>query len=100
MTQFVECEGGYKITHCSNINKTITIPQYYQNKPITQITTGSFDSLTCTMVYMPETITVIEKQAFKNCSSLKRVVYKGTQEKFANVKNECTEISSIIEFEN
>ena len=98
--EFVECEGGYKITHCSNINKTITIPQYYQNKPITQIATGSFDSLPCTMVYIPETITVIEKQAFRNCSSLKRVVYKGTQEKFANVKNECTEISSIIEFEN
>jgi len=56
---------------------TIVIPETYENKPVTVIAEGAFRDITdISTIVIPKTITTIETRAFRNCSSLSKVIFR------------------------
>ncbi len=67
---------GYVVTGYTGSDSSVTVPDWYNQKPVTEIGDGAFEgNKTITRVEMPDTITRIGKAAFKNCTKLATVNY-------------------------
>ena len=79
--KFVENESGYTI----NVGKyykesNVEIPATYNGKPVTKISDGMFENDTnITTITLPSNITHIGNNAFKNCTKLKRIIFKSAR---------------------
>ena len=68
-----------QITDCqTNASGSITIPTTLEGKPVVAIGSSAFyDCSSITSVIIPETLSIISGSAFKNCTQLKRAIFKG-----------------------
>ena len=79
--KFVENESGYTI----NVGKyykesNVEIPATYNGKLVTKISDGMFENDTnITTITLPSNITHIGNNAFKNCTNLKRIIFKSAR---------------------
>ena len=63
--------NSYEIVGYTGSDKSVIIPSTYDGKPVTSIASEAFkDNRYITYVYLPETVTNIGNNAFKNCYSL------------------------------
>lgn len=66
--------NGYIVTGYTGTSASITVPDWYESKPVTEIGNGAFQGNTAlTDVKLPSTITRIGAAAFKNCTSLSQL---------------------------
>ena len=66
---------GYVLTGYQGADASVTIPDWYNQKPVTEVGDGAFQgNSNITEVSMPSTIVVIGEAAFKNCSKLNKVI--------------------------
>ena len=79
----LKADGTYKIVDLKNsyrgglfAKKSITIPDTYKKKPVTQI--DKFDTASIEEVIIPEGITTISQRAFANSSSIKSIKLPST----------------------
>lgn len=62
---------GYVVTGYNGSDSSVTVPDWYNQKPVTEIGAGAFQgNSSITSVYMPSTIEKIGEAAFKNCTRL------------------------------
>ena len=62
---------GYVVTGYNGSASSVTVPDWYNQKPVTEIGAGAFQgNSSITSVYMPSTIERIGEAAFKNCTRL------------------------------
>ena len=73
-------KNAYALTGVGSCNDdTIIIPKTYNNLPVISIGEEAFlNNKNIQAVYIPETITVIEKNAFSNCYNLHSVLFLGS----------------------
>ena len=65
---------GYVVSGYAGSSTSVTVPDWYKQKPVTEIGSGAFQGKTfITSVSMPDTITRIGEAAFKNCTALSNV---------------------------
>lgn len=65
---------GYVVAGYSGNSASVKVPDWYNQKPVTEIGKGAFkDNTTITTVSLPSTITRIGEAAFKNCTRLSSV---------------------------
>ncbi len=65
---------GYVVTGYSGSETTVTVPDWYNGLPVTEIGSGAFQGKTgVKAVSLPSTIVRIGASAFKGCSSLSKV---------------------------
>ncbi len=65
---------GYIVSDYTGSDADVKIPDWYQDKPVTEIGKGAFEGNTALKsVAMPSTITRVGAAAFKNCSQLSKV---------------------------
>lgn len=63
--------NGYVVSAYNGQAASVTVPDWYNNLPVTKIGDGAFqDNTAITEVSLPSTITVIGVAAFKNCTAL------------------------------
>lgn len=66
--------NGYVVTSYKGSGAQVTVPDWYNQKPVTEIGGGAFQGKAfITSVSMPNTITRIGAAAFKNCTGLSSV---------------------------
>lgn len=66
-----ESGAGYIVTGYTGSASSLTVPDWYQGKPVTEIGAGAFRGNTAiTSVSLPSSIKVIGSAAFKGCSAL------------------------------
>ncbi|MBR4287162.1 MAG: leucine-rich repeat domain-containing protein [Clostridia bacterium] len=93
-----EINSAGVITRYFGTSKVVMIPSKIQGITVKGIGKGCFESLYISGVQIPETVTVIEAGAFKDCKYLKTVVFKDEK---ASVKignsafKGCTSLESI-----
>ena len=62
---------GYVVTGYTGGESSLTVPDWYEGKPVTEIGDSAFeDNAAITRVALPSTITVIGRAAFKRCTNL------------------------------
>lgn len=62
---------GYAVSAYNGQDASVTVPDWYNNLPVTAIGDGAFqDNTAIQEVALPSTITVIGVAAFKNCTAL------------------------------
>ena len=67
---------GYVVTGYTGSSSSVTVPDWYNQKPVTEIGSSAFEgNRNITHVEMPSTITRIGAAAFKNCTKLATVDY-------------------------
>lgn len=77
--QYQSVSNGYGISGFNGDNmRTLILPNAYNGKPVTRIMAGVFEDCDVQEVVMTDGIAVIEESAFKNCRSLKQVIFPGT----------------------
>ena len=65
---------GYVVTGYTGSDTAVKVPDWYNQKPVTEIGSGAFQGNTrITSVSLPSTITRIGEAAFKNCTALSSV---------------------------
>lgn len=65
---------GYIVTGYTGSDASVTVPDWYNAKPVTEIGDSAFQgNTTITHVSMPSTIVKIGESAFKNCTKLSTV---------------------------
>ncbi len=65
---------GYVVTGYTGSSASVKVPDWYNQKPVTEIGSGAFQGKTfITSVALPSTVTRIGEAAFKNCTSLSSV---------------------------
>lgn len=65
---------GYVVTGYTGSDAAVTVPDWYNQKPVTEIGSGAFQGNTrINSVSLPSTITRIGEAAFKNCTALSSV---------------------------
>lgn len=65
---------GYVVTGYSGSETTVTVPDWYNDLPVTEIGSGAFQGKTdLKAVSLPSTIVRIGASAFRGCSSLSKV---------------------------
>lgn len=68
--------NGYVVTGYTGSATSVTVPDWYNQKPVTEIGDSAFEgNKSITHVEMPDTITRIGEAAFKNCTKLATVNY-------------------------
>ena len=67
-------------------DKDIIIPSVYDGKKVVAIGNACFNGASIISVDIPDSVTSIERGAFSNCSSLKEVNYKGTEEQWNKIE--------------
>lgn len=66
--------NGYVVTGYTGSDAEVTVPDWYNEKPVTEIGSSAFQgNTTMTSVALPSTITRIGSAAFKNCTKLSDV---------------------------
>ncbi len=66
--------NGYVVTKYNGSAGSVTIPDWYNNLPVTEIGSGAFEGNTALKaVSLPSVITRIGKAAFKNCTNLSKI---------------------------
>jgi len=74
----------------------VTIPEYYEGKPVTSIRGSVFLNMDIKVVFLPETITEIRGEAFKNCKQLQTInIPKGVTEIKGNTFQNCESLKEI-----
>lgn len=67
---------GYVVTGYTGSETSVTVPDWYNKLPVTEIGSGAFQGQTgIKSVSIPSTIVRIGSAAFKNCSSLSKLTY-------------------------
>ncbi len=67
-------QDGYVVTGYSGSDATVTVPDWYEQMPVTEIGAGAFENnTTIQKVAMPDTIVRIGGAAFKNCTNLTQI---------------------------
>lgn len=65
---------GYVVTGYSGSGASVTVPDWYNGLPVTEIGSGAFQGNTAiTTVSLPSTIVRIGASAFKNCTKLSKI---------------------------
>ncbi len=68
--------NGYIVTAYLGSASSVEVPGWYNGMPVTGIGAGAFmGNTTIVSVSLPDTVTELGAQAFKNCTSLKDVTY-------------------------
>lgn len=66
--------GNYHITKYCGSEANVSIPEEYRGKPVDTINTLAFSAATSiTELYIPDTITKIEKNAFNACNNIETI---------------------------
>ena len=66
--------GNYHITNYCGSEAKVSIPEEYRGKPVDTINTLAFNAvLSMTELYIPDTITKIEKNAFNACDNIETI---------------------------
>ncbi len=66
--------GNYHITKYCGSEAKVSIPEEYRGKPVDTINTLAFSAaLSITELYIPDTITKIEKNAFNACNNIETI---------------------------
>lgn len=66
--------GNYHITKYCGSEAKVSIPEEYRNKPVDTINTLAFSAATSiTELYIPDTVTKIEKNAFNACNNIETI---------------------------
>lgn len=77
--QYRAVSDGYGICGFSGADlRTLIVPNMHQGRPITCIFGNAFEGSDVQEVVMTDGITVIEEAAFRNCCSLKQVIFAGS----------------------
>ncbi len=79
----IEREGkGYAITSIGTAKDTnIIVPKYFNGKKVTKIAQGAFKDSDITSIKLPNSLKVVEKEAFANCDKLEKIVFDGQEKK-------------------
>lgn len=65
---------GYVVTGYTGSDASVTVPDWYNNLPVTEIGSGAFQGNNAIKtVSLPSTVVKIGASAFKNCSSLNKI---------------------------
>lgn len=93
---FEQASGGYSVKYKGNDTVAI-IPETYQGKPVTSISSFAFENCTSLeSVEIPNSVTSIGVVAFSNCTSLKNIkIPDGVTSIGASVFKNCTSLKSI-----
>ena len=66
--------GNYHITKYCGSEAKVSIPEEYRNKPVDTINALAFNAvLSMTELYIPDTVTKIEKNAFNACNNIETI---------------------------
>ena len=66
--------GNYHITKYCGSEAKVSIPEEYRGKPVDTINTLAFNAaLSMTELYIPDTVTKIEKNAFNACNNIETI---------------------------
>ena len=77
--QYKAVSDGYGISGFAGDNvRTLIIPNQHDGKRVTRILSGVFENCEAQEVVMTDGISVIEEGSFKNCRSLKQVIFPNT----------------------
>ncbi len=116
--EFEECEGGYRISKYTGDAKELLLPSTYKGKPVVEIGRNAFQNrydlkkvtipdsvkvigisafshLGLTEVYMSDSVTVIEREAFAYCHQLTSIrLSENLQVVRGNSFNDCRKLYS------
>ncbi len=65
--------NSYMVTNYTGEANYLIIPESYNEKPITSIASRVFEDATFKYVYMPDSITTLESNVFRNCLNLEEL---------------------------
>lgn len=76
------------VTGCDKNCTKIRVAQEYDGIPVTKIKEAAFkNNINITEIVLPNSIQVIEKDAFDGCSSLTILIFIGTELEFGSIQN-------------
>ncbi len=89
----------YSIGEYTGSDTVVKIPSVYDGKPVVKIKDNTFaDSTKITKVIIPDSIEILGKNVFSNCSSLTEVVFEGISKIQIIEDNTFYKCSSLIQF--
>ncbi len=65
--------GEITITEYSGTEREITIPSKIEDRPVTVIGSKAFEDYDLVSIVIPDTVTIIESEAFRECDCLEKV---------------------------
>lgn len=74
------------VTRYKGTAADVTIPSRYKDKPVTMIDHAAFFNSVVTSVTIPDSVTLIETNAFAGCPSLMTVTYSGSKTRWDKIK--------------
>ena len=93
---FEKTEGGVMITDYTGEEKNIIIPETLGGKTVVAIGEAAFEAKLIETVKIPETVTLMEKYAFRRCGYLKSVTIEGRIKSLPDgAFNYCTSLAEI-----
>ena len=81
---YEKTEGGVVITGYEGESKDVVIPESIGDKSVVAIGSAAFDAKPIQSVIIPESVTRIEKYAFRRCGKLTSVTIKGNIKEIAD----------------
>ena len=94
---FAEYEAYFEVTRYDGTSKTVSIPDYKDEKPVLVIGEGAFKgNTTVKEVWLPEKLEIINSKAFSECSSLTTVYFPDSLKSIEeSAFKGCTKLSEI-----
>ena len=76
--KYEKTEGGIKITGYTGKEMKVVVPEKIDGKTVVAIGEAAFDTSLIESIELPESVTVMEKYAFRRCGNLSEVIIKGS----------------------
>lgn len=90
-------DGTYSVKANGNLSGDIIIPSSYKGKAVTQITKDGFDGRQIETVVIPNTVQIINYEAFAHCDNLTMVIIgDGVETIGDSAFYRCTNLESIV----
>jgi hypothetical protein len=90
-------DGTYSVKAGEGLSGDIRIPSSYKGKAVTQITKDGFDGRQIETVVIPNTVQIINYEAFAHCDNLTMVIIGDGVETIGNSAfYRCTKLDSIV----
>lgn len=95
--EFEITDGEIIITKYIGTDRKIRIPSEIEDRPVTTIGEDAFSGYDLTYIYIPKSVTTIEKYAFRSCECLEEVVFPNSLKSIGKGAFEYCEALKVIE---